>query len=1466
MKRGKDNQLLRVTFGLASIMSFFMTLSVFAQVWTVYDKSDITRVPQMITWASYSDLICSGVVGIETPPNDWWTPWLGGWSTTNILNIALYSWQNANFYTTFQGKQSSNVIFIMNNPPWATTSGQLAALTNTGRINQTSKLFIYNPYGSMWSNAWPASPNTWIPSFLYTSSVKPDFDVLSPSTPPVIIPWSNAAGSLPRFYSLTGRAELQGQIVHNIWRWQPLTWWTQSRSDTNTLPYWFLQYPDFNDTDYVGYSSLLFTSWGSAYDPAFPYWNSPSSYHYARYRNNGPVTTGQDITQDREFLCNNIYVASCGDWFVDDPTGQYTALANWYNWIVTTDRWLVNWTFGTWFQEVCDPGNVWLGIPAAWINPNTEQCAADCQSKIPLPFCNTTSPTTPTITTNPFTTNNPSQAWDSAHITFSCNTANNPNWIIAVYSWNVLIVTGALPAWNGSVTILSWNTTVGQVFTVECQNSAGVMLSYAQWSSPCNNSVTVVADWLPQCIAALALSWVWVVQPTFINPSDEALYVCIFGNYDPVIPPDGMTIQGPGFWPNVVPVITWLFDGGPAIWMFSSWLQTTPAPWQYTLNCVWSWAACNFSYFVVDPTIEKYQNIEANVNAVAPTYWITWTQDGSPQFMSLNGANRIYYRLELNDFGPFTGFVSDVMPTTWVTVCKLDYARTSPWIFEQTAYSGTYAPWVQPLWVLPYQWVNANYRIVYFCDYIQWNQPFQLYNSGYAWINNPFSWWSIFNGYDYVNVLNSNTVAAEYLPIPSLTAVKYQSTGWNIADTAWLTILNQQWSLFTGSMDITSSPRIYYRLNTVNNWVTLDNLQINDNLPFNNCVIENVDTIHSWAQTVYGWFPAPITNPLWTWSTVYNWTYINIIISCDVPMMSGTYINQFTASGSVAWTPWQQISNSVSSIRWIDRLFIDKTQNNYTANSWGVFSGGAYTFITWDIFVFHLDYGNTGSGTMTGVTVVDTFPTWFTLLASSVTSWMTCNPTHNLPTPLPNVQNCTWNIWSLAANATGQIIITGSMQLWWSGYFYNTGQIFASWILFGESVVQQIPLGFPQYPLLEITKTQTSALNSWLNSNCSPLPCGTYTTWQITVANNYFMSYRILLSNIGSGSASWVNINDVLPVWFVPTYITGNLWTIAANCNQSGPVSWQFTINCNLTQILPWSWTIMIQIDWYVTTDVTNIYASWSNNIQSYSNTATVITSPFVGQSCLIHGDCPSNTVVAIVTWSAQLEILKYFNQPTANPWDIVVFTIQYRNFGSIAASWMYIADIMPQWLTYVSHLPNPPVYTSNQWFFGTLAPSANYSYLYVTARVNTGFQWTSIVNTWTICAANVAWCPVATGLLIINQTTGFNIVKTAQYSGQNITSITSWQTYTYLLDFVNNGSTTLTTYQVTDFLPSTAIYNVWSARAKVNWSTLQVANPVISAGLLRWSCTNWASSQLPTPCSLPAWATWQVLFNVTVN
>lgn len=110
---------------------------------------------------------------------------------------------------------------------------------------------------------------------------------------------------------------------------------------------------------------------------------------------------------------------------------------------------------------------------------------------------------------------------------------------------------------------------------------------------------------------------------------------------------------------------------------------------------------------------------------------------------------------------------------------------------------------------------------------------------------------------------------------------------------------------------------------------------------------------------------------------------------------------------------------------------IEKTQTNSTDQT--PITSGTVTFTTGDVFTFYLDYEVQGSQA-SGVVIEDVFPQDFQVTAMSLTGAnVSCITTGNVTiTPivgssLPNTfSSCEWDLGTLSANTTGQIVITGS--------------------------------------------------------------------------------------------------------------------------------------------------------------------------------------------------------------------------------------------------------------------------------------------------------------------------------------------------------------------------------------------------------------------------------------------------------
>jgi len=1151
--------------------------------------------------------------------------------------------------------------------------------------------------------------------------------------------------------------------------------------------------------------------------------------------------TFQTWASQQRSTCGIFQLHWCGDGSLDD--NATTNFLNYNN-----------------ILEQCDPGTTpgtWDDVFRAPYDAGGFSCADDC-TIVQNPVCNSTSP-------NPWSWQYP----DDQPLTVTCDTINNPNGIIWA-SNGVLTYTGSLNAlWFGTLTIPANDLLIGDDWTVQCQDASGNVLQYANDTSDCDGIYDIVAAGSPACAAYGILSWVgqWLVFPVNSN----IWPVCQYVDYEPVVPPDNLLLN----WNPVSPLITVTWGG--SWFIYYTWFFAV-TPGTYSIQCFWNGVSnelCSADIFVIDNYIEKFQWTTWTLNSTFPAYWISNQQDGlaGTWFMPLNGFTRIFYRIHVEDAWMSSGtfdLVRDIMPLS-ADACYLDLTRTiNAWSWPIWPHN----PWDQVVWTITNDWPPAkDVEIVYYCDFSPNNQELTLTNTWYLDTTGP-----LFGPFRYD--LISNTVAAQYVPSPNLNLLKTQATGWDSTnDPSWFNITNTQCSgcVSPGRLDITDANKIYYKLYTYNDWVDLDRVEIYDTFQFaTGCQIENIVSNNTWSNTTpLAGFPAgypitPLPTPLWSATDFLAWNEVSIIVSCDVPPTETIYQNQFTVTSTLSWTTIDDLSNIVESIRNPRALSILKSQRNDTSwlpLNWAfTFSGSTFTWN--DVFTFQLYYQNTGLGTMDNVQIFDTFPTGFNLLSASQTPNF-CNGAAPVFFPVNGVTDCQWDIWNIWPGMTWMITLTWVMSVDTTGYYYNTGTIYSSGIVFWESVVHQIPNILLDPAQLSLDKRQVSSTNSGFLSDCDPQDCQ-HRDLHVTVENNHWLSYQIEVTNHWDLPATQVEIYDLFPDGFVPITYTWGLGTYSASCVTpfSYVGSWQYELDCWLPILPSWG-TVIIQVDWFVLTN-SWLPGAWSD-LDTYLNIASVLSPS--DPNCIVHYQPGCNdTVVATVPGNPFLQLVKTFAQTTAGPWDIVQFTLLYYNLGTSTATGVYLTDVMPNGLTYISHTPASVVYSG--WTFDLdplypngFGPSANpWVPVIVQAYVDTGFTGTGITNTWYFCAFGLN-CAVAEDDLDIVFSTWFNITKTAQdLSGNALTAVTSWQTFTYVIDFVNNGNILMSTYQIVDTLPATVTFVPWSFMATINGWITASAIPTIALPSLTWTCTNGSSTQLPWVCTLPAGWTWQITFDVTVN
>src|SRR5881296_2269031 len=199
------------------------------------------------------------------------------------------------------------------------------------------------------------------------------------------------------------------------------------------------------------------------------------------------------------------------------------------------------------------------------------------------------------------------------------------------------------------------------------------------------------------------------------------------------------------------------------------------------------------------------------------------------------------------------------------------------------------------------------------------------------------------------------------------------------------------------------------------------------------------------------------------------------------------------------------------------------------------------------------------------------------------------------------------------------------------------------------------------------------------------------------------IAYTLYYNNTDTGMAKTVWINDTLPsgVVFssssVPySYIIGPMY------------GWAFA------NVMPGahSFTVTVQV------------SATTTNGQVLRNTVTLDYTDQLSRPLTRTRGWANATV-----WRPTITVVKTANPSNAKAGDLVTFTIYYNNTGSVAAGTVTIKDSLPNGFDYVGASPVPTWMNGRTfyWNFTNVAPGAHS--LTMTARVNSTFKGTQLVN-----------------------------------------------------------------------------------------------------------------------------------------
>ena len=307
-----------------------------------------------------------------------------------------------------------------------------------------------------------------------------------------------------------------------------------------------------------------------------------------------------------------------------------------------------------------------------------------------------------------------------------------------------------------------------------------------------------------------------------------------------------------------------------------------------------------------------------------------------------------------------------------------------------------------------------------------------------------------------------------------------------------------------------------------------------------------------------------------------------------------------------------------------------------------------------DEIVYTIHYANVGTGVATHVTIVDTIPTDTTFVSST-------------PSPDSVVGNVyTWYIGSLNPGDSGDIIITVSVKL-----FTPDKTLLRNVVILDYDDANSNP-----YPTLRDSvdvKVTAPVMEFSKFASVSTADPGDLITYTITY------------DNVGTGKATEVKITDTLPVGVelvsaTPWYNSISNRTYTWDIGDLGPGE---------------GGTIIIVVKVTVgTADRTLLH-----------NSATLYYADANGNDYPPMEDSADVTVTApVMTFS------KSADATTADPGDVIVYTLKYENKGTGWASLVEIVDTIPGDTIFVSSSPWYNSVSGNQytWNIGDVAPGGS--------------------------------------------------------------------------------------------------------------------------------------------------------------
>jgi uncharacterized repeat protein (TIGR01451 family) len=392
---------------------------------------------------------------------------------------------------------------------------------------------------------------------------------------------------------------------------------------------------------------------------------------------------------------------------------------------------------------------------------------------------------------------------------------------------------------------------------------------------------------------------------------------------------------------------------------------------------------------------------------------------------------------------------------------------------------------------------------------------------------------------------------------------------------------------------------------------------------------------------------------------------------------------------------------------------------------------------------YTLDYGNSGNGAAANVVIVDTLPAGLSFVSASPA-----------PTSVSG-QVLTWNLGTLAANATGSISI-------------NTTVTSSA----ANSVVNNV--------VISTTTTETNTGNNTSSFTSTVPRPNVYTskTGPTTATVGSSFSYTVSYGNNGNSVASNVVIVDNLPVGL--TFVSATPAPTTVNGQ---------TITWNLGNV------------------AAGATGTISINVQSsatLANGAVVVNN--VAISTTSGGDNPNDNSGSSTTTLQRADVSVTKSSTTTFPvlsGQTVTYHLDYGNTGPAAAANVVLVDTVPSQLTAVtwsctSGCAGSGTGNSISITLGTLAAGAT-GRVTVTGTATTTLDREDFTNTAMISTSTPETSTTNNQSSVVGAvwTTDVQLIKLAQ------AQVIAGETFTVTLQYANNGPATASAVVLTDTLPS---------------------------------------------------------------